>query len=83
MPKQSEQILEEQLVTNLQKLGYQYVLLSNELALVQNLKVQLEKHTILVFRLASLIKYLTSLTKVLFRESQNAAAKKAHHSRQR
>ena len=44
MAKQSEQILEEQLVANLQKLGYQYLSINDEKGLLTNLKNQLEKH---------------------------------------
>lgn len=44
MSKQSEQILEERLVTQLQKLGYQYIDVRDESALLSNLKVQIEKH---------------------------------------
>lgn len=44
MSRQTEQILEEQLVTQLQKLGYLYVLINSENDLILNLKSQLEKH---------------------------------------
>lgn len=44
MTRQSEQILEEKLVAQLQKLGYQYVSVPNEEVLLANLKIQLEKH---------------------------------------
>jgi type I restriction enzyme, R subunit len=44
MSKQSEQILEEQLITQLQKMGYGYVTINDEKGLLLNLKVQLEKH---------------------------------------
>jgi type I restriction enzyme, R subunit len=44
MSKQSEQILEEKLVAQLQKLGYQYASISDEASLKANLKKQLEKH---------------------------------------
>lgn len=44
MSKQSEQILEEKLVVQLQKLGYQYVSIPDEATLKANLKKQLEKH---------------------------------------
>ena len=42
MSKQSEQILEEKLVVQLQKLGYQYVSIPDEATLKANLKKQLE-----------------------------------------
>lgn len=44
MSKQSEQILEEQLIAQLQKLGYGYISISDEKGLLGNLKNQLEKH---------------------------------------
>lgn len=44
MARQSEQILEEQLVAQLQKLGYAYTIIDGEKELLANLKGQLEKH---------------------------------------
>lgn len=44
MPTQSEQILEDKLVDQLQNLGYKKVIIPNEDALIANLKTQLEKH---------------------------------------
>lgn len=44
MSRQSEQILEEQLTTQLQKLGYGYIVINSEKDLLINLKGQLEKH---------------------------------------
>jgi len=44
MAKQSEQILEEQFIVQLQKLGYTYVQIDGEVDLLFNLKRQLEKH---------------------------------------
>jgi type I restriction enzyme R subunit len=44
MSKQSEQVLEEQLIAQLQKLGYGYIVIKDEKALLHNLKGQLEKH---------------------------------------
>lgn len=44
MAKQSEQILEEQLIIQLQKLGYSYIVINSEKDLLLNLKGQLEKH---------------------------------------
>jgi hypothetical protein len=40
---QSEQILEEQLIAQFQKLGYGYITLNNEVALLGNLKSRLEE----------------------------------------
>ncbi len=44
MSRQSEQILEEQLIVQLQKLGYGYIVINSEKDLLLNLKGQLEKH---------------------------------------
>lgn len=44
MSKQSEAVLEEQLILQLQKLGYAFVSLKDEASLLNNLKTQLEKH---------------------------------------
>ena len=44
MSRQSEQILEEQLIAQLQKLGYSYIVINSESDLLLNLKGQLEKH---------------------------------------
>lgn len=44
MSKQSEAVLEEQLILQLQKLGYAFISLKDEASLLNNLKTQLEKH---------------------------------------
>jgi type I restriction enzyme, R subunit len=44
MPKQPEQVLEDNLVIQLQQLGYTYVAINDERDLLTNLKAQLEKH---------------------------------------
>ena len=44
MAKQPEQILEEQLVAQLQNMGYAGVTIVDEKELLTNLKIQLEKH---------------------------------------
>ncbi len=44
MSRQSEQILEDQLIAQLQKLGYGYIVINSEQDLLLNLKGQLEKH---------------------------------------
>ncbi len=49
MSKQSEQILEEQLIAQLRKLSYAYVTITDEKTLLTNLKSQLEKHNGVVF----------------------------------
>ena len=57
MSKQSEQILEEQLIAQLQKLGYKYALINSEKDLLINLKGQLEKHNNISFTQRSLKKF--------------------------
>jgi len=49
MSKQPEQILEENLVVQLQLLGYTLVAVNNESDLLSNLKSQLEKHNNILF----------------------------------
>lgn len=49
MSRQSEQVLEEQLVALLQQMGYALVSIPDEKALLDNLKLQLEKHNNVVF----------------------------------
>lgn len=44
MPRQSEAILEQQLIEQLKMLGYQYVAIHTERDIICNLKAQLEKH---------------------------------------
>lgn len=44
MPRQSEAILEQQLIEQLKMLGYQYLTIHSEKELICNLKAQLEKH---------------------------------------
>ncbi len=44
MSRQSEQILEEQLIAQLQKMGYAFIVINSEKDLLLNLKGQLEKH---------------------------------------
>lgn len=63
MAKQPEQILEEQLVAQLQKLGYGLVLIKDEKDLIANLKTQLEKHNNVQFSKAEFEKILNILSK--------------------
>lgn len=49
MAKQPEQILEEQLVEQLQKLNYSLVYIKDEKELIANLKCQLEMHNNISF----------------------------------
>ena len=63
MSKQSEHILEEQLLVQLQKIGYQYVTIKGEKALLLNLKTQLEKHNHIQFSDSEFEKVLNILNK--------------------
>lgn len=63
MAKQPEQILEEQLVTQLQKLGYSLVQIKDEHDLIANLKTQLEKHNNIQFSKSEFEKVLNILSK--------------------
>ncbi len=63
MPKQPEQILEEQLVEQLQKLNYGLVHIRDEKELIANLKSQLEKHNNIQFSNAEFDKVLNILSK--------------------
>ncbi|MBB2145742.1 HsdR family type I site-specific deoxyribonuclease [Pedobacter sp. LMG 31464] len=63
MSKQSEQILEEQLVLQLGKLGYHYISIADEKALLGNLKSQLEKHNGILLSTVEFDKVLNILNK--------------------
>jgi type I restriction enzyme R subunit len=63
MPKQPEQILEEQLVERLQALGYNLVSIKDERDLLANLKRQLEKHNNIQFSDSEFEKVLNILSK--------------------
>jgi type I restriction enzyme R subunit len=79
MPKQSEQILEEQLIAQLQKLGYKYVVLNTEKDLLINLKGQLEKHNNITFSQAEFEKVLNILNKgSVFEKSKTLRGLKHH-----
>lgn len=78
MAKQSEQILEEQLIANLQKLGYDYVNIVDEEALVGNLKLQLEKHNKISFSATEFEKVLNILNKGSVFEKAKTLRQKQH-----
>ena len=59
MTKESEQILEEQFIELLQKLGYSFVHLKNEADLIANFKTQLEKHNHCTFSATEFKKSVT------------------------
>ena len=78
MPKQSEQILEEQLIAQLQKLGYQYLVIHNENELLANLKSQLEKHNNIQLSNAEFGKILNILNKGSVFEKSKPLHEKQH-----
>ncbi len=57
MSKQLEQILEEQLIEQLQKLNYSLVQIKDEKELLANLKSQLETHNKISFTKTEFDKY--------------------------
>jgi type I restriction enzyme R subunit len=63
MAKQPEQILEEQLVEQLQKLNYGLVLIRDEKELIANLKSRLEKHNNIQFSNKEFEKVINTLSK--------------------
>jgi type I restriction enzyme R subunit len=63
LSKQSEQVLEEKLITQLQKLGYKYISISNGKSLIINLKAQLEKHNSVTLSDAEFDKVMNILNK--------------------
>ncbi|PQJ08798.1 deoxyribonuclease HsdR [Flavipsychrobacter stenotrophus] len=78
MAKQPEQILEEQLVTQLTKLGYGLVLIKDEKELVANLKHQLEKHNNIQFSKKEFEKVLNILSKGSVFEKAKTLREKQH-----
>jgi len=79
LSKQSEQILEEQLIDQLQKLGYKYVSIADEKALLTNLKIQLEKHNNIQFSDIEFEKVLNILNKGSVFEKAKILREKKHH----
>jgi len=78
MPKQPEQILEEQLVEQLQQLGYGLVLIKDEKELIANLKQQLEKHNNIAFSDKEFEKVLNILSKGSVFEKAKTLREKQH-----
>ncbi|HYK77879.1 MAG TPA: type I restriction endonuclease subunit R [Daejeonella sp.] len=78
MNKQSEQILETQLIAQLQKLGYQYTPISDEADLLANLKKQLEKHNKVIFSATEFEKVLNLLNKGSVFEKAKTLRQKQH-----
>lgn len=78
MAKQPEQILEEQLVSQLQRLGYGLVQLKDEKDLIGNLQQQLEKHNNIQFSKAEFEKVLNILSKGSVFEKAKTLREKQH-----
>ena len=78
MAKQPEQILEEQLVAQLQKLGYGLVQLTDEKDVISNLKKQLEKHNNIQFSNTEFEKVLNILSKGSVFEKAKTLREKQH-----
>lgn len=78
MAKQSEQILEEQLIAQLQKLGYAYVSVADEKGLLNNLKAQLEKHNNICLSISEFDRILNILNKGSVFEKSKTLRQKQH-----
>lgn len=78
MAKQPEQILEEHLIIQLQKLGYGLVLIKDEESLIANLKTQLEKHNNIQFSKTEFEKVLNLLSKGSVFEKAKTLREKQH-----
>ena len=78
MSTQSEQILENKLVDQLQTLGYKKVIIPNEEALIANLKTQLEKHNNITFSNDEFSRVLNILSKGSIFEKAKTLREKQH-----
>ncbi|HET8885377.1 MAG TPA: type I restriction endonuclease subunit R [Salinimicrobium sp.] len=78
MATQSEQILENKLVEQLQSLGYGKVAIPNEEALLANLKTQLEKHNGITFSKDEFARVLNILSKGSVFEKAKTLREKQH-----
>lgn len=78
MAKQPELILEEQLVGQLQKLGYGLVYLKDENELIANLKLQLEKHNNIQFSDKEFERVMNILSKGSVFEKAKSLREKQH-----
>jgi type I restriction enzyme R subunit len=78
MAKQSEQVLEEQLIAQLQKLGYGLVSIKDETALIANLQKQLEKHNNISFTKTEFERVLNILSKGSVFEKAKTLREKQH-----
>jgi type I restriction enzyme R subunit len=78
MSRQPEQILEEQLITQLNKLGYNTVVIPDEKTLLMNLKKQLEKHNQISFTDKEFEKVMNLLSKGSVFEKAKTLREKQH-----
>jgi type I restriction enzyme R subunit len=78
MAKQPELVLEEQLVSQLQKLGYGLVYLKDEIELISNLKSQLEKHNNIQFSDKEFERVMNILSKGSVFEKAKSLREKQH-----
>ena len=78
MTTQTEQILENQLIDRLQKLGYEYVNIGNETDLINNLKLQLEKHNDVTFTDREFDRVMNILSKGSVFEKAKTLRQKQH-----
>ena len=78
MAKQPELVLEEQLVGQLEKLGYGLVYLQDETELISNLKSQLEKHNNIQFSSQEFERVMNILSKGSVFEKAKSLREKQH-----
>jgi type I restriction enzyme R subunit len=78
MAKQPELVLEEQLVEQLEKLGYGLVYLKDENELIANLKTQLEKHNKITFSDKEFERVMNLLSKGSVFEKAKSLREKQH-----
>ena len=78
MAKQSEAVLEEQLIAQLIKLGYGSITVKDENALITNLKSQLEKHNKCIFSKTEFERVLNILNKGSVFEKSKTLREKQH-----
>lgn len=78
MSRQPEQVLENQLVAQLETLGYTKVLIKDEAALLANLKAQLEKHNGITFSKKEFERVLNTLSKGSVFEKSKTLRERQH-----
>ena len=78
MPKQPELILEDNLIAQLQTLGYTYVTINDEKDLLSNLKSQMEKHNSTTFSAKEFDRVLNILSKGTVFEKAKTLREKQH-----